>query len=122
MLLAHDHTHAAAPALRETNAHDFQFRRKTAQQLIRGRMKAQGRRDEVNQRRCRLQWHAGKISVAREIFALQVMPNVPPVAGGLQSQVNMLSGFQFENGQPPASRDAKQIEDAVLATGIGEDL
>jgi hypothetical protein len=50
------------------------------------------------------------------------MPHVPPVTGGLQGQVNMLRGFQFQNRQAPASRDTKQIEDAVLAAGIGEDL
>src|SRR6266436_9829196 len=122
VLLAHDYAHAAAPALRKTDAQDFYLRREIAQQLIRGRMKAQGRRDQVNEWRRRLQLHAGKISVTRKVFALPVMPHVPPVAGGLQSQVNVLGGFQFENGQPPASRDAKQIEDAVLAPGIGEDL
>src|SRR5713101_4874193 len=112
VLLAHDHAHAAAPALRKTDAQDFYLRREIAQQLIRGRMKAQGRRDQVNEWRRRLQLHAGKISVTRKVFTFQVMPHMPPVSGGLQSKVNVLGGFQFENGQPPASCDTKQIEDA----------
>ena len=85
-------------------------------------MKAQGWRDEVNQRRQCLQRHAGKISIAWQVAPLQVIPHVPPVTGGLQSQADMLGGFQFENGEPAAARDAEQIEDAVLAAGIGEDL
>ena len=122
LLLAHDYAHAAAPTLHESDAHNVYLRREIAQQFVGGRMKAQRRRDKVNQRRRRLQLHAGKISIPRQFVPFQVMPHVPPVSSGLQSQVNMFRGFQFQNGQPPTSRDAKQIEDAVLATGIGEDL
>src|ERR1700687_5246557 len=75
VLLPHDHAHAAAPALREADAHDFHLRREIAQQLIGGGMKAQGRRDEVDQRRKRLQRHAAKISIAWQVAPVQVMPH-----------------------------------------------
>ncbi len=47
---------------------------------------------------------------------------MPPVSGSLKSQVNVLSRFQFQNRHAPASCDAEQIENAMLAAGVGKDL
>jgi hypothetical protein len=69
-----------------------------------------------------LQLYAGKISVARQIAPLEVMPHMTPVSGGLYRQVNVLGRFQFQNGQAPASCDAEQIENAMFAAGVGKDL
>ena len=54
VLLAQDYAHAAPPTFRKSDAHDFHLGRQIAQQSICGWMKAQGRRDQVNQRRRRL--------------------------------------------------------------------
>ncbi len=85
-------------------------------------MKTQGWRYQVNQRRRRLQLDAGKISIARQVILLEVVSHVPPISSGLQSQVNMLRRFQFQDREAAAARDPKQIEDAVFTAGIGEDL
>ena len=93
MLLAHDYAHATPPTLGKADAHYFHLGCQITQQFVGGRMKTEGRRCQVNQGSRRLQWHAGKISVARQIAPFQVMPHVPPVTGGLQGQVDMLRRF-----------------------------
>src|SRR6267154_5033151 len=85
-------------------------------------MKTQRRGHQINYRGSCLQLYAGKISIAREITPLQVVPHMPPVSGSLKSQVNVLSCFQFQNRHAAASCDAEQIENAMLASGIGKDL
>src|SRR6266403_699201 len=85
-------------------------------------METQRRGHQIDERGSRLELYAGKISVARKITPLQVVPHMPPVSGSLKSQVNVLSRFQFQNRHAPTSRDAEQIENAMLAGGIGKDL
>src|SRR5712675_3048398 len=85
-------------------------------------MKTQRRGHQIDQRGSCLQLYAGKISIAREITPLQVVPHMSPVSGSLKSQVNVLSRFQFQNRHAAASCDTKQIENAMLAAGVGKDL
>jgi hypothetical protein len=95
ILLAVDHAQPAAPALRETYADHLKLRRKIAQQHFRGGMKTLQRRDQVDQRRRRLQLHAREISVTREIGLLEMTPNAKPLTGGLHRQMKVLRGFQL---------------------------
>ena len=36
--------------------------------------------------------------------------------------MNVLAGFQFDDGEPSRASDGEEIENAVLAAGVGEDL
>jgi len=78
--------------------------------------------DQVDERRRGLQLHAGEIAIAGEITLLQMTTHAKPIVGGLQWEMNVLGGFQFEDGQAPRAGDGKKIQDAVFAAGIGEDL
>src|SRR6267154_430246 len=97
MLLAHDYSDTAPPALCQAHAHNLHLRSKRAQQFVGSGMKTQRWRHQVDQRGSFLELYAGKISVARQIAPLEVMLHMPPVSGCLKSQVNVLSRFQFEN-------------------------
>ena len=106
MLLTHDNAYAAPPTFGKSDANNLQFWRQIPQQLVGRGMKAQCRGDQINQRRRRLEWNSRKISVARKIIELQVMLHVPPITGSLQSEVNMLRCFQFQNSQTATARNA----------------
>ncbi len=82
----------------------------------------QGRCDQVDERRRGLQLHAGEIAIAGEITLLEMTTHAKPIVGGLQWQMNVLGGFQFEDGQAPRAGHGEKIEDAVFAAGVGEDL
>src|ERR1700676_5006879 len=45
-----------------------------------------------------------------------------PIAGGLQREMNVLAGFEFENGQAARARHSEEIENAMLAAGMREHL
>src|SRR6266852_8684186 len=85
-------------------------------------MKAKRRRDEIDERRRGLKFEAGEIAVAREV-SLQLMPaDARPVVGGLEREIHIFRGFQFQNGKAAAARNAQEIYDAVLAGDLSENL
>jgi len=45
-----------------------------------------------------------------------------PVVGGLQGQVDIFGGLQFQNGQAARARDAQQVKNAVTPSGLREYL
>jgi len=57
-----------------------------------------------------LQRDAWKIAVTSNFSALQLAPDAQPIVGGLQGQVNVLAGFQFDDGEPSRARDGEEIE------------
>src|SRR5260370_6344512 len=85
-------------------------------------MEMKRRCDKVDERRRGLQLHAGEIAIASEITLLQMTTHAKPIVGGLQWEMNVLGGFQFEDGQARRAGDGKKVQDAVFAAGIGEDL
>src|ERR1700674_1461252 len=121
-LLAHHDAESVAPAFREAHANDLQFRQQIFQELVGGGMKSQRGRNQVNEWRNLLQFDAGEIAVTSDFSAMQMTPNAQPVVGGLQGQVNVLAGFQFDDGQLSRTRDGEEIENSVFAAGIGEYL
>jgi hypothetical protein len=63
-LLAHDDTHAATPAFRESDARCLPFGRQKPEKRVRYRMKAKRRRNEIDERRSLLEFATREISVA----------------------------------------------------------
>src|SRR6266850_1806207 len=122
LLLAHHYAESAAPAFREAHANDFQIGREIFQELVGGGVKSQRGRNHINERRGLLQRNAGKIAVTSNFSALQLVQNAQPVVGGLQRQVNVLAGFQFDDGEPSRARNGEEIENPVLAAGVGKNL
>src|SRR6266852_9663358 len=114
LLLAHHYAESAAPAFREAHANDFQIGREIFQELVGSGMKSQRGRDHINERRGLLQSDAGKIAVTSDFSALQLAPDAQPIVGGLQGQVNVLAGFQFDDGE--------EIENPVFAAVVGKNL
>jgi hypothetical protein len=85
-------------------------------------MESQRGRNQVDERRRLLQFQGGKIALSRDFSTLQMAPDAQPIIGRLQRQVNMLAGFQFNDRQPSSSCDRQEIENAVFAASIGENL
>src|SRR5258708_19691542 len=85
-------------------------------------MEMKRRCDQVNERRRGLQLHAGEIAIAGEITLLQMTTHAKPIVSGLQREMNVLGGFQFEDGQAPRAGDGEKVQDAMFAAGVGEDL
>jgi hypothetical protein len=74
-------------------------------------MKAQGRGDEIDERRGRLEFHAGEIAVTGQISESEMMADTVPMVGGLQRQFGIFRSFQFQNGETIVSGDREQVED-----------
>src|SRR5271168_640747 len=85
-------------------------------------MEPQRRSYEINKRWSSLQFNSRKISVAGKITLLEVAADAHPIAGGLQREVNVLAGFEFENGEAAGTRHGEKVEDAMLAAAMREDL
>src|SRR5277367_2066238 len=85
-------------------------------------MKSQRRSYEINEWRCSLQFDSRKISVASKIAFLEVSAYAQPIAGCLQWEMDVLAGFEFENGEPSGARHGEEIENAMLAAGVREYL
>lgn len=120
--MAHYHPDAVAPTFGQAHADDFEFGREIAQEDVGGGMKAQSRSDEIDEWRSGLQLHAGKISITREVTLFEMAPDTEPIVGCLEWKMEILAGFQFEDGEAASARDAEQVEDAVFAAGVGENL
>src|SRR6266478_3184784 len=65
-LLAKHYTQTAAPAFGEADADDFHIAREIALEDVRGGMKAQGRGDEIDERRGGVEFESGEIAIAGE--------------------------------------------------------
>ena len=85
-------------------------------------MKSQRGRNQVNKRRGLPQFDAGEIAVTSDLSAMQMAPNAQPIVGGLQGQMDVLAGFQFDDGEPSRTRDGEEIENPVFPAGVGENL
>ena len=106
-LLTKHYAEAAAPAFGEADADDFDVARKVALKDIGGGMKAEGGRDQIDERRRRMQFESREIAVAREV-SLRLMPaNARPVVGGLEGEIDIFGGLQFQNGEAAAAGDAQ---------------
>src|SRR6266849_57459 len=85
-------------------------------------MESQRRRHEIDKRGSLLQFNPRKIAVACDLAALQLSTHAQPIIRSLQRQMNVLAGFQLNDRQPAATRHREQVENAVLAPGIGQNL
>jgi len=121
-LLAHNHAQAAAPGFRQADPQHFELRREITQQRIGGGMKPQCRRDQIEQWWRRLKLDSREISVTCEFALFQVAADAQPIVRGLQRKMNMLAGFQLEDGQPLGTCHGEKVEDAVFAASVGKDL
>ena len=77
----------------------FQFRAQEFQGRVGRRVKAQGRRNQINQRRSGLQLHTRKIAITREIARFLMAADSRPIVRCLQWQVQIFGGLQFQNGE-----------------------
>src|SRR5271168_3700414 len=85
-------------------------------------MKSKSRGDDIHNRRSGLKFNAGEIAVTSDV-AVRLMPaNARPVVGGLQGQVDILGGLQFQDGQAARARDAQQVKYAVTSGSLRENL
>src|SRR5438045_9705969 len=82
-------------------------------------MESQRRRHKINERRSLLQSNAWKITIASDLPTLQLASNAQPIVRGLQRQMNVLAGLQFDNRQPSGARHGEQVENAVFAPPLG---
>src|SRR5258707_15043348 len=85
-------------------------------------MKAEGGSDEIDERRSGLEFESGEIAVAREVSLRLVPANSRPVVGGLEWEIHIFRGFQFEDGKAAIACDAQEIQDAALAGNLSEYL
>jgi len=85
-------------------------------------MESQRRRHKINERRSLLQSNAWKITIASDLPTLQLAANAQPIVRGLQRQMNVLAGLQFDNRQPSGACHGEEVENAVFAPGIGKHL
>src|SRR6266849_5941023 len=85
-------------------------------------MESQRRRHEIDKRGSLLQFNPRKIAVACDLAALQLSTHAQPIIRSLQRQMDVLAGFQFNDRQPAGTRHREQVENSVLAPGIGKNL
>src|SRR5271154_6257590 len=85
-------------------------------------MKSESGGDDIHNRRNALQFDAGEIAVASEVAVRLMTANAGPVVGGLEGQVDVLSGLQFQDGQAVRPRDAQQVKNAVTPGSLREYL
>src|SRR5260370_1884956 len=85
-------------------------------------MESQRRRHQIDKRRSLLQSASWKIAVASDLSALQLPANAQPIIRSLQRQMDVLTGLQFNDGQPSGTRHGDEIENAVFASRIGKNL
>src|SRR5216684_3567531 len=115
-------TEAATPVFCQAHPHNFQLWRQHAQKAVGCGVETQRRSDQIDDRWRRLQLDAGKIAVSTQVALIQVTPNAEPVIRGLQRQTQKFRRLEFENRQPAAARNSQDIEDAVIATGVCQNL
>ncbi len=113
---------AASPAFGKAHAHDLQFRGQIIQEIVGCGMESQCRRHKIDERRSLLQNYSLKITIASDLTALQLPSYTQPIVRGLQWQMNVLTGLQFNNRKPSGARYSQQIENAVFSACIGKNL
>ena len=65
-----------------------------------GGVKAQRGRDEIDERRSRLQFEPGEIAAMREVASFEMLVDAQPIVCGLKRKVNVFGSFQFDDGEP----------------------
>jgi len=121
-LLSHHDAETAAPAFRKTDARHFDFRGEVSEERAGGRMKPERGCNQIDERGSRLQIDSGEVTKAGKIALLEMAMDLKPVASGLEGKMNMFAGLQFENREAAGASDGEEIENAVFAPGVGEDL
>ncbi len=85
-------------------------------------MESQRGGHEIDDRRSLLQCDPLKITIASDRSALQLPANAQPIVRGLQRQMDVLAGLQFNDRQPAGTRHGEEVENAVFASDIGKNL
>src|SRR6266704_1710226 len=85
-------------------------------------MESQRWSDEIDKRRSLLQSDALKITIASDLPALQLPANTQPIIRGLQREMDVLAGLQFNDHQAAGTRHREEIENAVFVPRIGKNL
>src|SRR5215813_7229401 len=93
VLLPQNDAESASPIFCKPDSHHIQLRRERTGQNVRGGMKPQRRRDQKNERRSRLQWNAGKITVASDVALFEMTLDAKPIIRRLQWQTQKFRGF-----------------------------
>src|SRR5882724_2984745 len=113
---------AATPVFCQADPHNFQLWRQHAQEPVGCGVEPQRRSHQIDDGwRC-LQLNAGEITVPTQVALIQMTPNAEPVIRSLQRQTQKFRRLEFENRKPAAARNSQDIEDAVVATGVCQDL
>ena len=89
--------------------------RKVPQYRLIGRMEIERGRDQQQARRVGTQRNTGEISAAFELAPFQVPFDAHPVIQGLQRQMNVLAGFNFDDHQPAVVVRGENIQNAASA-------
>ncbi len=95
-LLSHHDAETAAPAFRKTDARHFDFRGEVSEERAGGRMKPERGCNQIDERGSRLQIDSREVTKAGKIALLEMAMDLKP--------------------------DGEEIENAVFAPGVGEDL
>jgi len=106
LLTKHD-AETTAPAFGKADADDFHVAGKIPLKGVGGGMKAESGRDQIDEWGCGLELESREIAVTREV-RLRLMPaNARPVVRGLEGEIDVFCGLEFQNGQAAAARDAQ---------------
>jgi len=124
-----------APALVEGQELPLDVRRKVTQDGLGGRVDVQCGGDEVETRRLRGERDVAEVSVALELAGSQgetggrvsgrevVVADADPVVEALECEVEVVVGFELDDGEAAIGGDAEQVEEAAVGgAGDGGDL
>lgn len=75
-----------------------------------GRMHMEGRGNEKQEGILGREFDAGKVATACDLSSLVERAHTSPVVEGLQGQMQVVVGFQFEDGEAALARDGEQIQ------------
>jgi hypothetical protein len=122
VLLTHNHTQAAAPAFGYADPDDFDRLQQMPLEQAGSRVESQRGRDEINERWSFLQFQLRKIAVLMKVALFEMLGDAEPVVGGLERQMNVLRGFEFDDGEAAGCCDCENVENAAFRGGIREQL
>src|SRR4051794_25298695 len=93
-----------------------------AEEFVRCGMNVQTWGGENQERIFRRQLASGKIAMSLELIAPMVPANARPVIETLKGEMQVLVGFQLDDGETSAPGDAKKIDHRSIGRGESRDL
>lgn len=87
-----------------------------------GGVKRKSGGDEEEARRVRAEVLAREVVPCREVIGGGVVSDAHPIIEGLEGQVDILLGFDFDDGEAAGVIDGEDVGDAAVEAGDGNDL